>query len=187
MHLEKTCPCGHLLWDVSPLLKPPAGTSHLLKLDIRGESSVIQPVLATPLIINWNRPNSYGQGNRTDQDTPSHSAPCYHRHHVHHFSWPCTVLKSSNTFLYPTSLPCRVDASNSQGRTGVLPNCFPSHFCWRTGTVLGHEDRAEKSSFLPAEGSGTHKPASKCVRLYCKREIHTVQTKPRVQNQNSSA
>lgn len=53
-----------------PLFKPPAGTSHLLK---RGESSVIQPILATPLIIN--RPNNYGQGNKTGQDTPPHSAP----------------------------------------------------------------------------------------------------------------
>lgn len=73
------------------------------------------------------------------------------------------------------------------GRTGVLPNCFPTHFCWRFWTVLGLKERAGKSSFLPAEGSGTHKPASKCVRLNCKQKIHGVQTKPRVQNHNSTA
>lgn len=66
LHLGTTSPYGHLLWDILPLLKPPAGTSHLSRQDIRGESSVIQSILATPLIVNWNRPNNYGQGNKTE-------------------------------------------------------------------------------------------------------------------------
>lgn len=53
----------------------------------------------------------------------------------------------------------------------------PSPFLLQAGALLGHKDTAEKSSFLPAEGSGTHKPASKCVGLYWKQETCAVQNK----------
>lgn len=116
---KEHAPVGACFGVFHPLFKPPAGTSHLFK---RRESSVIQPILATLLIIN-----SYGQGNKPDQDTPSHSAPAYHRDHMHQLSWPCTVLKASNTFLYPTSLPCRVDGTHSRAELGssqILPSPF---------------------------------------------------------------
>lgn len=77
------------------------------------------------------------------------------------------------TFYIPC-LSLQDRCHQQQGRTGVLPNQFTARFC--CGTVLGHKDNAEKSSFLPAEGSGTHKPASKCVRSYCKREIEQNKT-----------
>lgn len=53
----------------------------------------------------------------------------------------------------------------------------PSPFLLQAGARSGHKDTAEKSSFLPAEGSGTHKPASKCVGLYWKQETCAVQNK----------
>lgn len=145
-----------------PFFKPPAGTSHLLELDIRGESSVIQPILVTPLIINWKRPKNYGQGNKTEQDTPSIQPPAT----TDTTCTPLLAMHGSETqqhiFIpHISSLQCR--CQQQQGRTGVLPNSFPAYFCWRSGTVLGLKDGAEKSSFLPAEGSGTHRPASKCV------------------------
>lgn len=151
-------------------------------------SEEIQSILAMPLIINWSRPNNYGKGNKgnkTDQDTMPPSALCCHRHHLHHLSWPWSFSNSEHVFIpHISSLQ---GGCQQLGRTGVLPNCFPTHFCWRSWTVLGLKERAEKSSFLPVEGSGTHKPASKCVRLNCKQKIHGVQTKPRVQNHNSTA
>lgn len=68
------------------------------------------------------------------------------------------------------------------GRIGVLPNQPTVRFCWRTEPrsqcpLLGHKDTVEKSLFLPAEGSGTHRPASKRVRLYCKQETYAVHNK----------
>lgn len=179
LHLGRTCPCDHLVWDILPLLKAPAGASHLLRQDIRGESSVSPSILATPLIINWNRPNSYGQGNKTEQDTSSNSAPCYHRLHAYRLAQPCTVLKPSD-ILYTRSLLYRTNASNSRAEQGSSQTSSQSVSAGGLGLVSGHKDIAEKSSFLPAEGSGTHEPASKRVRLYCKR-CTQFKTKPRVQ------
>lgn len=175
---KEHAPVGACFGVFHPLFKPPAGTSPLFK---RRESSVIQPILATLLIIN-----SYGQGNKPDQDTPSHSAPAT-------TEITCTSSPGHALFWNPATLfytPHLFPAgwmAHTAGQNWGLPKSFPAHFCWRDGTVLGLKDRAEKSSFLPAEGSGTHKPAIKCVKLYCKQEIHAVQTKPRVQNHNSTA
>lgn len=122
LHLGRTCPCGCLLWDISPLLKPPAGTSHLLRQNIK-ESSVIQPTLATPLIINWNRPNNNrpnlcGQGNKTEYDTLSNPTCRYHRAvGTSSPSHALVTVQTKQRFIH-RSLLCRMDASNSRAVLG---------------------------------------------------------------------
>lgn len=79
---------------------------------------MIQPILATPLIINWNRPNIYVQGNKTDQDTPPMQPPL-HKHHVHtSLAMHCSETQQHIWILSSTPLPCRVHASNSRAEPG---------------------------------------------------------------------
>lgn len=92
-------------------------------------SEEIQSILAMPLIINWSRPNNYGKGNKgkkTDQDTMSPSALCCHRHHLHHLSWPCTVLKLQTHFYTPHLFPAGWMPATGQnwGPPKLLPKPF---------------------------------------------------------------
>lgn len=129
------------------------------------------------------RPNDGGQGNKTEQDKSSSSAPCYHRPCAHHLAWPCTALQLNSILHTKPQYSTLFSAgwmSVTAGQNWASPTPAHSLLLLQDSGCLGHEATAEKSLFLPAGGGGTHKPVSKHTGLYWKQEMRVKTKKAKV-------